>query len=329
MKSLKKIKAALIGGGTGLSVLARGLKRYPIDISAIVTVADDGGSTGLIREQIDMPAPGDIRNVLLALSEREDMLEKLFKFRFKEYEISGHSLGNLMIAAMFDITGDFSLAVKELSKILNVRGEVLPSTNYSPKLAAIMEDNSIYVGESYIPKAGKKIDRLLLLPQDLKGSPQAIEAINEADYIVMGPGSLYTSIIPNVLPLEVKAALQRSEAKKIYICNLMEQPGETMGMSAFDHVKAINDHVEKEIIDYMIMSEINLSEAEAKRYTEEGINLIKYKPNELAAYGIEVRTRNDLIKLDRHGYIRHDYEVLAEMVYELMLNEVDALKYKE
>lgn len=325
---MKKIKVVLVGGGTGLSVLARGLKQYPIDISAIVTVADDGGSTGLIREQIDMPAPGDIRNVLSALSESEETLENLFKFRFNKNEINGHSLGNLMIAAMFDMTKDFSLAIKQLSKILNVRGEVIPSTNESPKLAAVMDDDSIYVGESYIPKVGKNIKKLLLLPMDLEGSRQAVEAIEAADYIIFGPGSLFTSIIPNVLPRKLKTAFQNAAAKKIYICNIMEQPGETMGMSACDHVDALHAHVEKEIIDFLIMSQLELTEDETARYTAEGIDFVECDSENIKRRGIKLHTNTELVQVNEEGIIHHNSEVLAKCVYDLMLDETDALTYK-
>ncbi|CAD2071585.1 gluconeogenesis factor YvcK family protein [Phocicoccus pinnipedialis] len=326
---MKKIKVVLVGGGTGLSVLARGLKQYPINISAIVTVADDGGSTGLIREQIDMPAPGDIRNVLSALSESEETLERLFEFRFSKNEISGHSLGNLMIAAMFDMTKDFSQAVRQLSKILNVRGEVIPSTNESPKLAAVMDDNSIYVGESYIPKADKNIKKMLLLPMDLQGSPHAIEAIEAADYIVFGPGSLYTSIIPNVLPTGVKSALQNATAKSIYICNIMQQPGETMGMSACDHVDALHAHIGKEIIDFIIMSQLELTDEETARYTAEGIDFVVCDQESLNRRGIKLHTSKELLEVSEEGVIRHNNEILAKVVYDLMLDETDALTYKE
>ena len=214
---MKKIKVAMIGGGTGLAVLSRGLKTYPVDISAIVSVADDGGSTGIIRDQIDMPAPGDIRNVMSALSEVENQLDHLFSYRFKKDEISGHSLGNLMLAAMYDISGDFATAVSELSKILNVKGTVIPSTNVSPKLAARMYDDSIIIGESYIPKIKKEIREMYLIPTNIDATPAAAEAIMDADIIVLGPGSLYTSIIPNLLPKGISEAIAASNGIKVYV----------------------------------------------------------------------------------------------------------------
>ena len=272
---MSKINITIIGGGTGLSVLSRGLKKYPVDISAIVSVADDGGSTGIIRDQIDMPAPGDIRNVMSALSEVEPMLEDLFTYRFKKDEISGHSLGNLMLAAMYDISGDFATAVSELSKILNVKGTVIPSTNVSPKLAARMIDDSIIIGESYIPKVKKEIKEMYLIPTNIAATPAAIDAIMDSDIIVLGPGSLFTSIIPNLLPKGIAKALRESNGIKVYVANLLEQPGETMGMSAYDHLLAIEKHIEASVIDYVILNERDVYSQMASTYKKRGVQIIK------------------------------------------------------
>ncbi|MHC0553091.1 gluconeogenesis factor YvcK family protein [Salinicoccus sp. CNSTN-B1] len=214
-----------------------------MDITAIVSVADDGGSTGLIRDKIDMPAPGDIRNVMSALSEVETKLDNLFSYRFNKDALDGHALGNLMLAAMYDMTGDFAVAVKELSKILNVKGTVIPSTNISPELAARMADNSIIVGESYIPEVGQKIEEMYLIPDDTVATPEAIEAIESSDVIVFGPGSLYTSIIPNLIPEGMKEAIIKARGIKVYISNIMTQAGETIDYSAADHLEAIHHHV--------------------------------------------------------------------------------------
>ena len=324
---MTKIKIAIIGGGTGLAVLSRGLKKYPVDISAIVSVADDGGSTGIIRDQIDMPAPGDIRNVMSALSEVESKLEHLFTYRFKKDEISGHSLGNLMLAAMYDISGDFATAVSELSKILNVKGTVIPSTNVSPKLAARMADDSIIIGESYIPKVKKEIREMYLIPTNIDATPAAVEAILEADIIVLGPGSLYTSIIPNLLPKGIAEAVAESDGIKVYVSNLLEQPGETIGMSAFDHLYAIEKHLKARVIDYVILNERDVYEEMADTYKNRGVQIIKSERDKLEAHGVKVITDENLIIVDEERVVRHNNEKLAEIIYDIVIDESETLKY--
>lgn len=324
---MKKIKVAMIGGGTGLAVLSRGLKTYPVDISAIVSVADDGGSTGIIRDQIDMPAPGDIRNVMSALSEVENQLDHLFSYRFKKDEISGHSLGNLMLAAMYDISGDFATAVSELSKILNVKGTVIPSTNVSPKLAARMYDDSIIIGESYIPKIKKEIREMYLIPTNIDATPAAAEAIMDADIIVLGPGSLYTSIIPNLLPKGISEAIAASNGIKVYVSNLLEQPGETMGMTAYDHLHAIEKHLKSQVIDYVILNERDVYAQMADTYKKRGVHIIKSDREKLEARGVKVITHDKLIIVDDEGVVRHNNEQLAEIIYDIVIAESRTLEY--
>ncbi|CAD2077781.1 Gluconeogenesis factor [Jeotgalicoccus aerolatus] len=324
---MKKIKVAMIGGGTGLAVLSRGLKTYPVDISAIVSVADDGGSTGIIRDQIDMPAPGDIRNVMSALSEVENQLDHLFSYRFKKDEISGHSLGNLMLAAMYDISGDFATAVSELSKILNVKGTVIPSTNVSPKLAARMYDDSIIIGESYIPKIKKEIREMYLIPTNIDATPAAAEAIMDADIIVLGPGSLYTSIIPNLLPKGISEAIAASNGIKVYVSNLLEQPGETMGMTAYDHLHAIEKHLKSQVIDYVILNERDVYAQMADTYKKRGVHIIKSDREKLEARGVKVITHDKLIIVDDEGVVRHNNEQLAEIIYDIVIDESRTLEY--
>ena len=324
---MKKIKVAMIGGGTGLAVLSRGLKTYPVDISAIVSVADDGGSTGIIRDQIDMPAPGDIRNVMSALSEVENQLDHLFSYRFKKDEISGHSLGNLMLAAMYDISGDFATAVSELSKILNVKGTVIPSTNVSPKLAARMYDDSIIIGESYIPKIKKEIREMYLIPTNIDATPAAAEAIMDADIIVLGPGSLYTSIIPNLLPKGISEAIAASNGIKVYVSNLLEQPVETMGMTAYDHLHAIEKHLKSQVIDYVILNERDVYAQMADTYKKRGVHIIKSDREKLEARGVKVITHDKLIIVDDEGVVRHNNEQLAEIIYDIVIDESRTLEY--
>ena len=240
----KQFKVVIIGGGTGLPVLLRGLKKHPVDITAIVTVADDGGSSGRLREEMDIPAPGDIRNVLAAMSDVEPFIEQMFQHRFTEKnELSGHSLGNLILAAMTSLTGDFVHAIQEMSKFLNVRGKVLPAANQSVVLHAEMEDGMIVSGESKIPFSGKRIKRVFLTPTDIRPLSATVAEIKQADLIVIGPGSLYTSILPNLLVPGIGEAVAGAKARKVYVCNLMTQAGETLDYTASDHVKVIYEHI--------------------------------------------------------------------------------------
>ncbi|MFC3420259.1 uridine diphosphate-N-acetylglucosamine-binding protein YvcK [Salinicoccus hispanicus] len=326
---MKKIRITLVGGGTGLSVLARGLRKYPVDISAIVSVADDGGSTGIIRDQIDMPAPGDIRNVMTALSDVETKLENLFAYRFKKEALGGHALGNLMLAAMYDMTGDFAVAVKELSKILNVKGTVIPSTNISPKLAARMEDNSIIVGESYIPEVKQKIEEVYLIPNDTVATPEAIEAIEKSDVIVFGPGSLYTSIIPNLIPEGMKEAIGKAPGIKVYVSNIMTQIGETVGYSAADHLDAINTHMGQNVIDFIILNEEDIKGRISDYYNRNDMTAVESDRDRLGEMGATVITDHRLVEIDGEGAVRHDNKVLAEIIYDIALKEISTLQYKK
>ncbi|GER65944.1 gluconeogenesis factor [Weizmannia acidilactici] len=312
-----KPKITIIGGGTGLPVLLRGLKKYPVEISAIVTVADDGGSSGRIRHEMDIPAPGDIRNVLAALSDVEPLLEKMFQHRFETGdELSGHSLGNLIIAALTSITGDFVHAVKELSKVLNVRGKVLPSANQSVVLHAEMEDGSIVSGESKIPFSGKKIKRVFLTPEVIKPLPETLEAIHEADLIVIGPGSLYTSILPNLMVPGLGEAVCNARAKKVYVCNLMTQAGETLHYTASDHVAAIHEHMGSACIDTILVNDEEVPEPIRERYREELAQPVVYDVKRLMGLGLEVVSGNILTY--KGGVIRHDTDKVAEILYDIL-----------
>ncbi|MEZ2457961.1 uridine diphosphate-N-acetylglucosamine-binding protein YvcK [Salinicoccus roseus] len=326
---MKKIRITLVGGGTGLSVLARGLRKYPVDISAIVSVADDGGSTGLIRDEVDMPAPGDIRNVLTALSDVETKIENLFAYRFKKEALGGHALGNLMLAAMYDMTGDFAVAVKELSKILNVKGTVIPSTNISPKLAARMEDNSIIVGESYIPEVKQKIEEVYLIPNDTVATPEAIEAIKASDVIVFGPGSLYTSIIPNLLPEGMREAVEDAKGIKVYVSNIMTQMGETLGYSAADHLEAINRHMGSNVIDFIILNEEDIKGRVSDYYSRNDMTTVESDRERLKEMGATVVTDDHIVQIDEEGAVRHNNKVLAEIIYDIALKEISTLQYKK
>lgn len=245
-----------IGGGTGLSTLLRGMKRYTNNITAIVTVGDDGGSSGRLREEQGIIPPGDIRNCIAALADEEQLITELFQYRFKNGQgLEGHSFGNLFLTAMCRITGDMVSAIKESSKVLNVRGRVFPSTLDNVCLVAEMEDGTVVRGESQIPKAKKRIHRLYCEPTSPQALPDTIKAIEHAELILLGPGSLYTSVMPNLLIDEIASALAQSKAPKMYVVNIMTQPGETDNYSVADHVQAIMDHTPyKNLVDCVLVN---------------------------------------------------------------------------
>lgn len=317
MEWRKLPKVVVIGGGTGLPVLLRGLKRYPIDITAIVTVADDGGSSGRLRSDLKIPPPGDIRNVLAALSEVEPLIESLFQHRFRNgNELSGHALGNLLLAAMTSITGDFVSGIREMSKVLNVKGKVLPAANRGIILHAELEDGTIVTGESKIPNANKKIKRVFLSPHDVEPLAETLDEIEHANMIVIGPGSLYTSILPNLLVSKIGQQLCLSKAKKIYVCNVMTQAGETMGYSASDHVKALYDHLKCAFLDSIIVNDTTLPNEVLQRYALENAQPVQYDLDKLQAFGLHVINK-DLVQI-QNGVIRHDTEKIAGVIYSLL-----------
>ncbi|WP_053368197.1 gluconeogenesis factor YvcK family protein [Bacillus sp. FJAT-27245] len=313
-------RVVIIGGGTGLPVLLRGLKRYPVDITAIVTVADDGGSSGRLREDLNIPPPGDVRNVLAALSDVEPLVEEMFQHRFStSNELSGHSLGNLILAAMASITGNFTHAIQEMSKVLNVRGKVLPAATRSVVLHAEMEDGTVVSGESKIPYSGKKIKRVYLTPSDVQPLPETLQAIRQADMIIIGPGSLYTSILPNLLVKKLGKEVCRSKARKVYICNLMTQAGETFGYTASDHVKAIYKHVDCPFIDTILVNNEEIDEHIQLRYKEELAHPVKYDTERLEEMGIEVL--HEEIAIQDGTALRHDTKKVSAILYSMIVEE--------
>ncbi|MEH7376579.1 MULTISPECIES: gluconeogenesis factor YvcK family protein [Bacillaceae] len=313
-------RIVVIGGGTGLPVLLRGLKQFPVDITAIVTVADDGGSSGRLREDLHIPPPGDIRNVLASLSDVEPLVEEMFQHRFKtSNELSGHSLGNLILAAMTSITGNFVHAIQEMSKILNVHGKVLPAANQSVVLHAEMEDGTIVSGESKIPYSGKRIKKVFMTPENIRPLPETIQAIRQADLIIIGPGSLYTSILPNLLVPRIGEELCRSHAKKVYICNLMTQAGETHGFTASDHVKALYDHMSCAFINTILVNNEEIPQDIQLRYNEELADPVLYDLPRLFELGLEVVHAD--IAYQENGALRHDPKKVAKILYNLLLIE--------
>lgn len=312
-------RIVVMGGGTGLSVMLRGLKEKPLDITAIVTVADDGGSSGILRSELQMPPPGDIRNVLTALADVEPLLYDMLNYRFTTGSgLAGHSLGNLILAAMTDISGDFVTAVRELSRVFAVRGRVLPAAQHAVILHAEMEDGTIVTGESKIPEAGGKIKRIFLEPEEVEPLPEAVEAILEADAILIGPGSLYTSIIPNLLvPKLAEAILANNEAIKIFVCNVMTQPGETDGYAVSDHLEAVYEHVGHHLFDYVIVNDGEIPEQVQDFYAEKGAKPVKVDWDVVTGRGYKMIA--DTLVLFRR-YLRHDADKLSHHIYQLVQN---------
>jgi uncharacterized cofD-like protein len=308
-----------MGGGTGLSVMLRGLKERPLDITAIVTVADDGGSSGILRNELQMPPPGDIRNVLTALADVEPLLSDMLNYRFASGSgLAGHSLGNLILAAITDISGDFVTAVRELSRVFAVRGRVLPAAGQAVVLHAEMEDGTIVTGESKIPKVRGKIKRIFLEPEEVEPLPEAVEAIREADAILIGPGSLYTSIIPNLLvPKLAEAVLENTSAIKIFICNVMTQPGETDDYTVSDHLQAVYNHVGKHLFDYVIVNDGEIPPQVQDFYAEKGAKPVQVDWDNVTGQGYKVIA--DTLVLFRR-YLRHDADKLSHHIYQLVEN---------
>ena len=248
-------KVVAIGGGTGLSTLLRGLKDYTGNLSAIVTVADDGGSSGRLRRELGVPPPGDFRNCISALADAEPLMTRLFQYRFGEGSgLEGHSFGNLFIVAMSGVVGNFEEAIRESSRVLAVRGRILPSTLANVTLYARMEDEATVQGESKITQSGNRIKQVYIEPQNAQAYSEAIDALMEADLIILGPGSLYTSVLPNLLVDGIAKAIAASPALKVYVCNVATQRGETDGFTVADHVEAIRQHVGNRIVDYVLVN---------------------------------------------------------------------------
>jgi uncharacterized cofD-like protein len=321
-------KIVALGGGTGLSNLLRGLKLYTNNITAIVTVADDGGNSGQIREDLGILPPGDIRNCILALADMEPAMEQLLQYRFKEGYLKGQNLGNLLIAAMTDISGGFEKAVDELGNVLAITGRVLPVTIDNMTLKALLKNGEIVYGESNIPKAcmnmNTHIERIFISPEDCKSLPEVVEAIYDADAIVLGPGSLYTSIMPNLLVHDVYEAILRNKCKKIYVCNVMTQPGETVGYGVLDHVKAITDHCGYNILEYVLANDSYIPNDLLEKYEEEGSSPVRpceSAVNILEEIGIRLVTA-DIMDITK-GFIRHDPVKLAQEVMNIILQPSD------
>lgn len=316
-------KVVVIGGGTGVSNLLYGLKRQTEDITAIITVADDGGSTGKLRNEYGIIAPGDIRACLIALSNTQPIMEDLLKYRFDRGDLEGHSFGNLFITAMHEITGSFEKSIKELSNVLSITGKVLPVTLADVTLVARMADGTIVKGESKIPEEAMKrktrIEEIWVEPELTYPLPDVLDEISQADLIVLGPGSLYTSIIPNLLVDGIVEEIIRSKARVVYVCNIMTQEGETEFYSVADHVKAIIDHSDN-IIDAVVINDRKIDKEYLRNYEEENQRQVALLDRDLAYLkknNIEI-IKEDLIFIDEHNLIRHDCEKLSEKLISIL-----------
>lgn len=320
---VKGPKIVVIGGGTGLSTMLRGLKYYTSNITAIVTVADDGGGSGDLREDLGMLPPGDIRNCILALADTEPLMEELLQYRFPDGRLKNQSFGNLFLAAMDGVSENFEDAVQKMSSVLAVTGKVVPVTLEDMKLVARLENGSIVEGESQIPeeaiKQNSRIKQLMIEPKDAKPLKDALKAIEEADAIVLGPGSLYTSVIPNLLVKDISDYIRKSDAIKIYISNIMTQPGETHGFKASDHIKVLKKYGGRGIVNYVIANRGDIPVDVKEKYLKDGSQLVDLDSKELKSLGVEV-IEASLAKIEK-GYVKHDSEYLAEVLVDTIMEK--------
>ncbi len=313
----------VIGGGTGLSVLLRGLKQYSSNLTAVVTVSDDGGSSGMLRDDMGILPPGDIRNCVLALADVEPLMEKLIQYRFKEGNLKGQNFGNLFIAALTDITDNFEQAIKEISSVLAVGGKVFPVSLQDIRLNAELEDGFIVKGESSIPLQSSlrqsPIKRVFVTPDNCMPILDVLDAIEKADCIVLGPGSLFTSIVPNFLVNKVSDSISKAKAIKIYVCNIMTQPGETDNFSVSDHVKVIHEYAGRRSIQYVVANNADIPEHILDKYKEDGSIPVQHDVEQLKRLGVELVEQDFLDISD--GLIRHNSNKLAKTIIKLVYDK--------
>ncbi len=308
-------KVVVLGGGTGMSVLLQGLKKFPLDITAIVSVSDDGSSTGKLREEFNTPAVGDIRRVLISLSETEPLVEKLFNYRFKTCsDLDGHTVGNLILTAAKEITGNLSDGIEALSKVFNLKGKVVPLTEDNVVLMAKMEDGSIVEGEHHITESPKKIKEVFYKEEPIV-TPESIEAIKNSDAIILSMGSVYTSIIPNLITKEIINAIDNSSAKIMYVCNMVTQPGETEGFKVSDHINLLNSYLGKRKIEYVLANDKKIDENILKRYqtTEQKDQVILDKENLNNVKLIEDNYFTVIDNIVRHDALKLAFNIFTEV----------------
>ncbi len=306
---------AAVGGGTGLSTLLRGMKFITGNCTAIVTVGDDGGSSGRLRQDLGIIPPGDLRKCLVAMADREPLMERVMQYRFEgDSYLSGHSLGNLFLAAIAETEGGMEEGLDAASQIFKVRGKVVPSTLQSIQLAANMTDGSFVIGQAEIAQARKRVQRLLMLPEDVPAAKSAVEAIRKADILIFGPGSLYTSIICNLLVPEIRDAVLESKAIKIYICNVMTQPGETDGFGAYEHVQALEEYAGGQFLDYVIVNSQEISQEQKAIYFAKDQIPVTPDIEKIEQMGIKVIPAKLVSSSDM---VRHDPQKLAQVIMSL------------
>ena len=317
-EKIKNKKIVVIGGGTGIFTVLSGLKKYPVDLSAIVTMADSGGSTRILREEFGILPPGDIRRALVALAQSEKLLASLFSYRFKEGGLTGHNFGNLLITALERIRGDFEKAIEEAGKILNIKGQVIPVTLENTNLYAVLENGQIIEGEASIdiPKHNPhlKIKKVYLKPK-AKANKRARSALLKADLIVIGPGDLYTSIIPNLLVKSISGSIKKSKAKKVYICNLMTKWGETNNFTGYDFVKEIENYLGRNVLNYVIFNTKKPLFSRIKKYEKEGAVFVMFNEKDFWKEKFQIIGGSFLRK---KGFIRHDPQKLAKTLLSIV-----------
>lgn len=307
-------RVVAVGGGTGLSALLSGIKLFTNNITAIVTVTDTGGSSGRLRDEMDVLPPGDIRNCLVALADAEPLIRDLFQYRFEEGDgLTGHSFGNLFITALSKVTGDFEKAIRASSKVLAIRGRVIPSSLDKVTLVGEFMDGSVAEGETNITGQNKPLRHISLKPAECTAAREAIDAIENADLIILGPGSLYTSILPNLLINDIRAAILRSEAYKVFVINIMTQPGETVGYSVYDHLRILTEHTDPRIVDVCVVNLSEVPSALIEKYREKGAELVRLDLDVVREKGYEV-LEGPVLKVD--GRVRHDPAALARLIFD-------------
>jgi uncharacterized cofD-like protein len=309
-------RIVVIGGGTGLGTILRGLKKLTTDLTAIVTVADDGGSSGRLRQEFGILPPGDIRNCLIAMADLEPLMEQLMQYRFNgDNWLAGHNFGNLFLTAMTGITGDFERAIEASSQVLAVRGRVYPATLANVNIYAELEDGSVVNGESTIGHSHRPIRRVFLDPPDAAALPQAVKAIHQADIVLLGPGSLYTSVIPPLLVKDITEALRRTKAPKVYICNVMTEPGETTGYTASRHLQAVIEHTGGNFVNYAIINDQEVPAKARELYAREGAAPVVVDKEEVSRLGSVPITAP---LLQANSLVRHDADRLARLLSDLL-----------